>query len=113
MVAVEKKIGKILRDDDEMFRLAFQQDKEILRYASERLRKTNIQSQIYQNHSFFEQFQSHISSFLFSKCLKLIKSKIFSLRVSVSIKMSCNPPTVSVMHQLSTILKTSLSLGSL
>ena len=35
---------KNLKDDDEIFKLAFQQDKEILRYANERLRKTNIQS---------------------------------------------------------------------
>ena len=33
--------GKNLRDDDEEFELAFQQEKELLRYASERLRKTN------------------------------------------------------------------------
>ena len=50
MVAVEKNpksyqyIGKNLKDDDDILKLAFQQDKEILRYASERLRKTNIQS---------------------------------------------------------------------
>ena len=31
-----------IKDDDEIFKLAFQQDKEIFRYASERLRKTNI-----------------------------------------------------------------------
>ena len=37
-------VGKILKDDDNIFRLAFQQDKEILRYASERLRKLNIES---------------------------------------------------------------------
>ena len=35
-------VGKILEDYDEIFKLAFQQDKEILRYASGRLRKTNI-----------------------------------------------------------------------
>ena len=34
-------VGKNLKDDDEIFKLAFQQDKELLRYASERLRKTN------------------------------------------------------------------------
>ena len=50
MIAVKKSpnnyqySGKNLRDDDEMFKLAFQQNKEILRYASERLRKKNIQS---------------------------------------------------------------------
>ena len=36
--------GKILKDDDDIFKLAFQQNEEILRYASERLRKINIQS---------------------------------------------------------------------
>ena len=35
-------IGKNLKDDDEIFKLAFQQNKEILRSASEILRKTNI-----------------------------------------------------------------------
>ena len=35
--------SKILKDDDEIFKLAFQQNEEILRYASERLRKINIQ----------------------------------------------------------------------
>ena len=50
MAAVEKSpnnfqnVGKKLRNDDDIFKLAFQQDKELLRYASERLRKTNIQS---------------------------------------------------------------------
>ena len=37
-------VGKILKDDDELFKLAFQKDKETLRFASERLRKINIQS---------------------------------------------------------------------
>ena len=32
-------LGKILKDGDEIFKLAFQQDKELLRYASERLGK--------------------------------------------------------------------------
>ena len=36
--------GKNLKDDDEIFKLAFQQNEQILRYASERLRKTNNQS---------------------------------------------------------------------
>ena len=50
MIAVENNpysyqyIGINLKDDDEIFKLAFQQNKELLRYASERLRKTNIQS---------------------------------------------------------------------
>ena len=50
MVAVEKNpnsfqyIGKKLKDDNDIFRLAFQQDEEILRYASERLGKINMQS---------------------------------------------------------------------
>ena len=50
MVAVEKSpksfqyIGKNLKDDDDIFKIAFQQNKGILRYASERLRK------IYQTH---------------------------------------------------------------
>ena len=45
MVAVEKNpksfqyIDKNLKDDDDIFKLAFQHDKELLRYASERLRK--------------------------------------------------------------------------
>ena len=45
MIAVEKNpngfqyIGKNLKDDDDIFNLAFQQDKELLRYARERLRK--------------------------------------------------------------------------
>ena len=48
MVAVEKNsnnvqyLGKNLKDDDEIFKLAFQQDKELLRYASDRLRKTMV-----------------------------------------------------------------------
>ena len=37
-------VGKILKDDDDMFKLAFQQNEKILWYASERLRKNNIQS---------------------------------------------------------------------
>ena len=37
-------LGKNLKEDDEIFKLAFQQDKEILRYAGERLRKSDIQS---------------------------------------------------------------------
>ena len=47
MVAVKRNsknfqyLGKNLRDEDEIFKLAFLQDKEIFRYASERLRKTN------------------------------------------------------------------------
>ena len=50
MVAVEKNpksfqyIGRNLRDDDNKFKLAFQQNEEILNYASERLRKISIQS---------------------------------------------------------------------
>ena len=50
MVAVEKNpnryqyVGENLKDDDDIFELAFQQDKELLRYTSERLRKINIQS---------------------------------------------------------------------
>ena len=36
--------GKNLKDDDDIFKLAFQQNEEILRYASERLRKINIES---------------------------------------------------------------------
>ena len=49
MVAVEKNpnsfqyVAKNLKDDDEIFKLAFQQTEEKLKYASERLRKTNIQ----------------------------------------------------------------------
>ena len=34
-------LGKNLKDDDEIIKLAFQQDKELLSYASQRLRKTN------------------------------------------------------------------------
>ena len=37
-------VGKSLKDDDETFKLAFQQVKELLRYASERLQKLTIQS---------------------------------------------------------------------
>ena len=50
MVAVEKNpkgfqyIGRNLKDHDDIFKLAFQQNEEILRYASERLRKISIQS---------------------------------------------------------------------
>ena len=49
MIAVENNpksfqyIGKNLLDNNEIFNLAFHQDKAILRYASERLTKTNIQ----------------------------------------------------------------------
>ena len=48
-VAVEKNpdsfhyVGKNLKDDDDIFKLSLQQNKETLRYASERLRKLNIQ----------------------------------------------------------------------
>ena len=34
-------VGKNLEDDVEIFELVFQQDKELLRYASDRLRQTN------------------------------------------------------------------------
>ena len=34
-------VGENLKDDDEIYNLAFQQDKELLRYASESLRKTD------------------------------------------------------------------------
>ena len=37
-------VGKSSKDDDDIFKLAFEQNKEVLRYASERLRKINIQS---------------------------------------------------------------------
>ena len=52
MVAVEKNpnsfrnIGKNLKDDVDIFKLACPQNEEILRYASENLRRMNIQSQI-------------------------------------------------------------------
>ena len=36
-------VGKNLKDD-EIFKLLFQQNKEILKYASERVKETNIQS---------------------------------------------------------------------
>ena len=36
--------GRNLKDDDDIFKLAFPQNQEILRYPSERLRKINIQS---------------------------------------------------------------------
>ena len=50
MIAVEKNpnsflyIGRNLKDDNDIFKLAFQQNEEILRYASEKLGKINIQS---------------------------------------------------------------------
>ena len=50
MKAVEKNpnifenIRGNLKDNDDIFKLAFQQNEETLRYASERLRKNNIQS---------------------------------------------------------------------
>ena len=53
MIAVEKNpksfqyIGKKKKDDDDLFKLAFQQNEEIPRYASERLEKINIHSKIY------------------------------------------------------------------
>ena len=34
--------GEILKDDDEIFKLAFQQDEEIFRYASKRIRRTKV-----------------------------------------------------------------------
>ena len=37
-------IDKSLKDDDVIFKLTFQQNEKILRYASERLRKINIRS---------------------------------------------------------------------
>ena len=48
MIAVGKNpkslqyIGRNLKDDDDIFKLAIQQNEELLRYASERLSKTNI-----------------------------------------------------------------------
>ena len=45
-------VGKNSEDDDEILKLAFQQDKEILRYASESLRKTiflNINQLLHNN----------------------------------------------------------------
>ena len=53
LIAVEKNpnsfqnVGKNLKDDDDIFKLAFQQDKEVLRYPSERLGKIYIESEIY------------------------------------------------------------------
>ena len=50
MIAVEKNpisfqyIDRNLKDDDDIFKLAFQQNEGYLRYASERFRKTNLQS---------------------------------------------------------------------
>ena len=44
---IYQNIGKNLKDDEEIFKLAFHENKEILRYASERLQKIIIQSQIY------------------------------------------------------------------
>ena len=50
MKAVEKNrisfqyFGRSLKDDDHIFKKAYQQNEEILRYAGERLRKINIQS---------------------------------------------------------------------
>ena len=50
MITVEKSpnsfqyIGRNLKDDDDIFKLAFPQNQDILRYASERLRKTNNKS---------------------------------------------------------------------
>ena len=35
-------VGKILKDDDDIFKLTFQENEKIHRYASERLRKLNI-----------------------------------------------------------------------
>ena len=40
-------VGESLKDDEDIFKLALQQDKKILRYASERKRKIIIQSQNY------------------------------------------------------------------
>ena len=37
-------VGKNIEDDDKEFKLAFQQNKDLLRHASERLEKINIQS---------------------------------------------------------------------
>ena len=37
-------VRKLLKDDDDIFKLAFQQNEKIVRHASERLRKFNIQS---------------------------------------------------------------------
>ena len=49
MIAVKKSnnfqyVGKNLKDDDDIFKLAFQANEELLSYASERLRKTNNES---------------------------------------------------------------------
>ena len=49
MIAVERNpnsfqyICRNLKDDDDIFKVAFQQRAEVLRYASERLGKINIQ----------------------------------------------------------------------
>ena len=57
MIAMEKNTNnfqyasKILKDDDGTFQSAFQQDKEILRNAIERMRKIIIQPYIYRFHS--------------------------------------------------------------
>ena len=65
MIAVERNpksslyIGKNLKDDDDLFKLAFQQDKELLRYASERFRKS------YHTHS--ENSRKHIGNTISSK----------------------------------------------
>ena len=37
-------IGKNLKDDDDIFKLAFQQNEEVLKFASETKWKNNIQS---------------------------------------------------------------------
>ena len=47
--------GKNLKNDHDIFKLAFQQDREVLRYASERLEKTN---KIFK-HDYFQVFYSN------------------------------------------------------
>ena len=79
MVAVEKNpksfryIGKILKNDVDIIRLSFQRDKEILRFASERLRKINIQSKNYQSNSLF------IKHDYSSTCLLLVSTRFLKI----------------------------------
>ena len=62
MIAVEENCNSFQyicnnsKDDDDRFKLAFQQNDEILRYASERLRK------IYRTHSSKKLFMTHWST---------------------------------------------------
>ena len=80
------------------------------------LEKGNLIIIFVENFDLFYKYKENYKSesqLLSTKCLKLIKNKIFSLRVFVLFKMCCKSRKVSVKNKLSTRLKTSISIGIL